>query len=160
MWRERRSVGKKVNCTLLQALRLCTGLTAHKDSRGIALLFHDLGTRRGWGVSVTPRPLFTPGKTRYPFYTGLGGPQGRYGEVRKVSPPTGIPSPARPTRSQSLYRLRYPAHKVNRLLTKKRDAGLALWPWWRITITVTSLMLLWMKYGLEVEANLNEPTQR
>ena len=29
--------------------------------RGIALLFHDHGTRRGWGVSVTSRPLFTPG---------------------------------------------------------------------------------------------------
>jgi len=36
-------------------------------SRGIALLFHDHGTRRGWGVSLTPRPLFTPGK--YPVST-------------------------------------------------------------------------------------------
>ena len=31
----------KVNCTLVQALRLCTGRTAHRGSRGIALLFHD-----------------------------------------------------------------------------------------------------------------------
>jgi len=30
--------------------------------RGIALLFHDRGTRRGWVVSSTPRPHFTPGK--------------------------------------------------------------------------------------------------
>ena len=39
----------KVNlkCTLLQALRLCTGCTAHRGSRGIALLLHDRGTRRG-----------------------------------------------------------------------------------------------------------------
>jgi len=27
--------------TLVQALRLCTGRTAHRGSRGIALLFHD-----------------------------------------------------------------------------------------------------------------------
>ena len=41
-------VGKvKVKCTLVQALRLCTGRTAHRGSRGIALLFHDHGTRRG-----------------------------------------------------------------------------------------------------------------
>jgi hypothetical protein len=28
----------------------------------IALLIHDLDTRWGWVVSVTPRPRFTPGK--------------------------------------------------------------------------------------------------
>jgi len=36
----------KVNCTLVQALRLCTGGTAHRGSRGIALLFLDHSTRR------------------------------------------------------------------------------------------------------------------
>jgi hypothetical protein len=38
---------KKVKCTLVQALRLCTGRTAHRGSRGIALIFLDHGTRRG-----------------------------------------------------------------------------------------------------------------
>ena len=56
----------KVKVTLVQALRLCTGRTAHRGSRGIALPFHDHGTRRGWGVSVTPRPLFTPWKQPVP----------------------------------------------------------------------------------------------
>jgi len=28
-----------------------------------------------------------PGKTRYPLYRGLSGPQGRSGQVRKISPP-------------------------------------------------------------------------
>ena len=79
-----------VKCTLVQALRLCTGRTDHRGSRGIALLFLDHGTRRGWGVSVTPRPLFTPGKTRYPLYTRMGGPQDRSGQVRKISPPPGF----------------------------------------------------------------------
>ena len=38
---------KKVNCALVQALRLCTGLTAHRGSRGIALHFLDYGTKKG-----------------------------------------------------------------------------------------------------------------
>ena len=37
----------KVKCVLVQALRLCTGRTAHSGSRGIALLFLDHGTSRG-----------------------------------------------------------------------------------------------------------------
>jgi hypothetical protein len=36
-----------VKCTLVQALRLCTGRAAHRESRGIAVPFHDHGTRRG-----------------------------------------------------------------------------------------------------------------
>ena len=31
-----------------------------------------------------------PGKNRYPLYRGLGGPQGRSGRVRKISPPPGF----------------------------------------------------------------------
>ena len=54
--------------------------------RGIALLLHDHGTRRGWVVSSTPRPPFTSGKTRYPFYRRLGGPQGRSGRAENLLP--------------------------------------------------------------------------
>jgi len=43
-----------------------------------------------------------PGKTRYPLYRRLGGPQGRSGLVRKISF-TGIRSPDRPVRSESLF---------------------------------------------------------
>ena len=60
-------VKQKVKVTLVQALRLCTGRTAHRGSRGIALLFYDHDTRRGRGVSVRPRPLFTPGKDPVPI---------------------------------------------------------------------------------------------
>ena len=60
----------------------------------------------GWS---TPRLCrFTPGKTRYQLYWRLGGPQCRSGRVRKISPPTGIRSPDRPARSESLYRLHCP----------------------------------------------------
>ena len=31
-----------------------------------------------------------PGQTRYPLYRRLGGPQGRSGRVRKISPPPGF----------------------------------------------------------------------
>jgi hypothetical protein len=80
----------KVKCTLLQALGFCTGRTTHRESRGIAIPFHDHGPRREWEVCVTPRPLFTPGKTRYPLYRCLGGSQVRSGQVRKISPPEGF----------------------------------------------------------------------
>jgi len=59
--------GRKVKCTLVQALRLCTGRTARRRCRGIALLFLDHGTRKRWGVSATPRPLFIPGKDSVPI---------------------------------------------------------------------------------------------
>jgi len=36
----------KVKCTLVQALRPCTGHMAHRGSRGITLPFLDHGTRR------------------------------------------------------------------------------------------------------------------
>ena len=80
----------KVNITLVQALRLCTGLTAHRGSRGIALLFHDHDTRRGEGSASRPGRTLPPGKTRYPLYRRLGGPQGRSGQVRKIWPPPGF----------------------------------------------------------------------
>ena len=63
---------EKVKCTIVQALRLRTGRTAHRGSRGIALLFLGHGTRRGWGFSATPRPLFTPRKDPVPITQEAG----------------------------------------------------------------------------------------
>jgi len=40
---------------------------AQRMGRGIALLFHYRGTRRGWVFSSTPRPHFTPGKDPVPI---------------------------------------------------------------------------------------------
>ena len=40
---------------------------------------------QGHGYAVLP-----PGKTRYPLYRRLGGPQGRSGRVRKIPPPPGF----------------------------------------------------------------------
>jgi hypothetical protein len=41
------SWNREVKCTLVQALRLCTGRTVHRGSSGIALLIHDHSTRKG-----------------------------------------------------------------------------------------------------------------
>ena len=80
----------KVKVTLVQALRLCTGRTAYRGSRGIALSFHDHGTRRGEGSAALPGRTLPPGKIRYPLYRRLGGPQGQSEQVRKISSPTGF----------------------------------------------------------------------
>jgi hypothetical protein len=90
----------KVKCTLVQALRLCTGRTAHSGSRAIALLFHDHGTRRGWGVSVTPRPLFTPGKDSVSIAQEAGWASGPVWTGAENHASTGIRSPDRLVHSQ------------------------------------------------------------
>jgi len=59
-----------------------------------------------------------PGKTRYPLFRSLGGPQGRSGQVRKISPPTGIRSLVRPSRSESVYRLSYREPYIQELQLK------------------------------------------
>jgi len=61
------------------------------------------------------------------------GPRADLDRCGKISPPTEIRSPDRPARSQSLYRLRYSAHKFqievseNKVLilspSKSTDAG-------------------------------------
>ena len=74
----------------VQALRLCTGRTAYRQSRGTVLPFHYHGIRRGVGSASRPGRSLPPGKTRYPLSRGLGGSQGRPGEVRKISPQPGF----------------------------------------------------------------------
>jgi hypothetical protein len=58
-----------------------------------------------------------PGKTPSPLYRRLGGSQGRSRQVREISSPTGIRSPDRPARSESLYRLSYPLYLVVYIVT-------------------------------------------
>jgi len=82
---------------------------AQRVGGGIALLFHDRGTRKGWVVSVTSRPLFTPRKEPVPIVQEAGwapGPVWTGGKSR----PHRDSIPDRPARSQSLYRLSCPAH--------------------------------------------------
>ena len=64
---------------------------ALRVGRGIALLFHDRGSRRGEWSAARPGRTLPPGKTRYPLYRRLGGPQGRSGRAENLVP-TGIRS--------------------------------------------------------------------
>jgi len=77
--------------------------------RGIITLFHDRGTKRGWVVSSTPRPHFTPGKDPVPILQEAGSAPGPVWTGGK-SRPHRDSIPDRPARSQSLYRLNYPAY--------------------------------------------------
>jgi hypothetical protein len=49
-----------------------------------------------------------PGKTRYPLYRRMGGPPRPVWTAAEKLSPTGIRSPDRPARNESLYLLRYP----------------------------------------------------
>jgi len=97
------SVKGKVKCTLIQALRLCTGRTTHRGSRVIDVTFLDYGTRRGRGSSLTSRPLFTPGKGPVHIVQEVDWVPGSVWTGAENFAPTGIRSPDRPDRSQSLY---------------------------------------------------------
>ena len=63
-----------------------------------------------WGVRVTSRPLFTLGKDPVPIVQEAGWAPGLVWTGAENFAPTGIRSPDRIARNQSLYRLRYPAH--------------------------------------------------
>ena len=72
---------------------------AQRVGRSIAVLFHDRGTRRGWVVSSTPRPHFTPAKDSVPILQEAGwapGPFWTGGNSR----PHRDSIPDRPARSQ------------------------------------------------------------
>ena len=57
-----------------------------------------------------PRPLFTPGKDPVPIVQEAGWTTRPVWTGAENIAPTGIRSPDRPDRSQSLYQLSYPAH--------------------------------------------------
>jgi hypothetical protein len=70
--------------------------------------------RGGWSV---PRPgRFTPGKDTVPIVQEAEWASGPVWRCAKNLAPTGIRSPHRPARSQSLYRLSYLAHICNSIL--------------------------------------------
>ena len=76
-------------------------------------------------VSSTPRPYFTPGKDPLHIVQEAGwtpGPVSTGGKSR----PTGIRSPGLPVRSQSLYRLSYPAHNRSIFIVLKKELLLYL----------------------------------
>jgi len=71
---------------------------AQRVGRGLALLFHDRGTRRGWVDSSTPRPHFTLWKDPVPILQKAGWAPGSVWTGGK-SRPHRDSTPDRPARS-------------------------------------------------------------
>ena len=82
---------------------------AQRMGRGLALLFHDRDTRRGWEVSSTPRLHFTPGIDLLPIVQEAGWAPGPVWTGGKSRPHRDL-IPDCPAHSQLLYQLSYPAH--------------------------------------------------
>jgi len=71
-----------------------------------------------WAEKCLQVKHLPPGKTRYPLYRRLGGPQGQSGQAENLVP-TGIRSrTVQPPVAQSLYRLSYRAHTKNSILNE------------------------------------------
>ena len=83
---------------------------AQRVDRGIALLFHYRSTRRGWVVSSTSQPHFTPGKDPVSILQEAGWAPGPVCTGGKSRPQRDL-IPNGPARGQSLYRLSYRAHR-------------------------------------------------
>jgi hypothetical protein len=67
----------------------------------------------GWVVNATPRPLYPRKETWYPLCWSPGGPQGRYGWVRKIlSPPGFDPRSVEPVASRYTDCLLYVMHII------------------------------------------------
>jgi len=88
----------KINVTLVHALRLCTGRTAHRGSRGIALLFYDQRHEKGVsGQRHAPAALYSQERPGTHCTGGWVGPRAgldRYGNFH--SHPDSIPGPFSP----------------------------------------------------------------
>ena len=106
--------------------------------RGIALLFHERGTRREWVVSSTPRPHFTPGKDPVPILQEAGwapGPVWTSGKSR----PHRDSIPDRPARSSVAIPTELPGPLIHSVVCLKTGSKLlpmrALWcKFYKITV--------------------------
>ena len=92
--------------------------------------FFNLGLRSGGWLTPRPRRL-TPGQeTQYLLYRRLCGPQVQSRRERVNINPFAIRSPDRPTRSESLYRLRYSCPHLT------HNVALLLYDLFRCTCTI------------------------
>jgi hypothetical protein len=91
---------------------------AQRGSRCVALLFI-FGDGWRWVVSATPRPLYPRERPGNHYIGGWMVPRADLDGCGNSSPPTGVRSPDRLARSESLYRLSYPVPPVCRCTSTK-----------------------------------------
>ena len=101
-----------------------------------------------------PQQPLLLGKTRYPFYRRLGGPQGQSGWVENVVP-TGIQSRTFQPIAQSLYRLSYPALYRDNLDSNIRGTNTSLNSSFLTRVNVTYLRKT-LQYGVDYEVLTSE----
>ena len=88
-------------CPPVQALRLCTGRTAHRGSRGIALPFRDHGTKEAEWSASRPGPLFTPREDPVPIVKEAGWAPGPvWTGAETLAPPGFDPRTVQPVASR------------------------------------------------------------
>ena len=129
---------------------------AQRVGRGIALLLHDRGTRRGWVVSSTPRPHFTHGKDPVPILLESGWAAGSVWTGRK-SLPHRDSIPDRPARISVVIPTELPGPHLNPTWTFSRSFKLCknlftfmyvcfLFqpPWYRMMKFLSVCISLWM----------------
>jgi hypothetical protein len=75
-------------------------------------LFLTSALEGGEGPASRPGRTLPPGKDPVPIVHEAGWATGPVWTGAESLAPTGIRSPDRPARRQSLYRLRYPAHEI------------------------------------------------
>ena len=80
----------KVKCTLLQALWLCTGRTAHRESRDIAPPLHDHGIRRERNPRHAPAALYPRERPGAHCTGGWVVPRAGLDRCEKSRPPPGF----------------------------------------------------------------------
>ena len=102
---------KSIQCQYMQVgFTLSQATKVLRESRGTALLYfrplHQKGVKGHCHAPAAPYPRERSGTHCTGGWVGLRAGLDRCGKSR----PTGIRSPDRPARRQSLYRLRYPAH--------------------------------------------------
>ena len=83
------NVQVKLKVTLVQALRLCTGRTAHRGSRGIALPIRDHGIRRVWGSASRSGRFLPRERTGTHCTVGWLGPRAGL-DMFGIAPPPGF----------------------------------------------------------------------
>ena len=98
--RIRTNYSKRV-CIKIKNIGRFYPFTGHESPQGeqsySSTLFQTSAPEGGKGLASRPGSTLPPGKTRYPLYRRLGGPQGRSGLVRKISPHRdSMPGPSSP----------------------------------------------------------------
>ena len=75
----------------------------------------------GMGGQPHAPAALLPVKIRYPLYSMLGGYQSRYGQVRKISPPTGFdPRTVQPVASRYTdWAIPVPIFSIKKIITKQ-----------------------------------------